>query len=79
METFNPNVVPFDDAQAQAAFAAFQAYGKGINPNSRLNFGDCASYALAKTLGVPLLYKGNDFAATDIQSAAPPAAPETSP
>ncbi|WP_374942731.1 type II toxin-antitoxin system VapC family toxin [Sphingomonas sp.] len=36
---------------------------------ARLNFGDCMTYALAKSLGAPLLYKGNDFAATDIRSA----------
>ena len=36
---------------------------------ARLNFGDCMAYALAKSLGVPLLYKGNDFAQTDIASA----------
>lgn len=36
---------------------------------ARLNFGDCMTYALAKSLDAPLLYKGNDFAATDIRSA----------
>lgn len=62
-------VVPFDEVQADAAFAAFKTFGKGINPKSRLNLGDCASYALAKTRRVPLLYKGDDFAATDIEAA----------
>ena len=49
---------------------AFKKFGKGIHSKARLNFGDCASYALAKTYNIPLLYKGEDFAATDIQSAA---------
>ena len=61
-------VVPFDDAQAEIARAAFLKYGKGRHP-AALNFGDCAAYALAKSKGVPLLYKGADFAKTDIISA----------
>lgn len=62
-------VVPFDRDLAVAAIDAFGRYGKGIDPSTQLNFGDCAAYALAKTLGVPLLFKGNDFSATDIVSA----------
>lgn len=65
----NPDVVAFDEMQAAAAFAAFQIYGKGIHPTARLNFGDCASYALAKSRNVRLLFKGDDFAATDIAPA----------
>jgi ribonuclease VapC len=64
-----PETVPFDDTQSALAFQAFKTYGKGIHPKARLNFGDCASYALAKSRNVPLLYNGNDFAATDIQFA----------
>lgn len=60
------DVVPFDHAQADRAIAAFARYGKGMNPASRLNFGDCASYALATSLNVPLLYKGDDFTHTDV-------------
>jgi ribonuclease VapC len=45
---------------------AFTTYGKGIQAKAGLNFGDCASYALAKSRNAPLLYKGDDFAATDI-------------
>jgi ribonuclease VapC len=63
-------VADFDEAAAHSALRAFQRYGKGIHPRARLNFGDCAVYALASDLNVPLLYKGDDFAATDIQSAA---------
>jgi ribonuclease VapC len=62
-------VAVFDDAQAKAAVEAYGRYGKGLNPTTRLNLGDCAAYALAKTLNVPLLFKGGDFGATDIQSA----------
>lgn len=53
---------------AAPAFDAFLRYGKGRHP-ARLNLGDCFAYALAKQLGVPLLYKGDDFAKTDIRSA----------
>jgi ribonuclease VapC len=63
-------VIPFDEAQAAAAFAAFTIYGKGFNPRSRLNFCDCVAYALAKTLNVRLLFKGDDFLATDVSPAA---------
>ena len=58
-------LVPVDDEQAQAARRAFMSYGKGRHP-AALNFGDCFSYALAKTSGRPLLYKGGDFAQTDV-------------
>ena len=61
-------IVPFDAGQAAIARAAFLKYGKGRHP-AALNFGDCASYALAKSKGAPLLYKGADFARTDIVSA----------
>lgn len=41
-------------------------YGKLIGHEADLNFGDCFAYACAKALGMPLLYKGNDFARTDL-------------
>lgn len=63
------DIVPFDVALARLALEAFGRYGKGIDPRARLNMGDCAAYALAKGLNAPLLYKGNDFAATDITPA----------
>jgi ribonuclease VapC len=50
------------------AYAAWKQYGKGRHP-AALNFGDCFSYALAKRLGEPLLFKGDDFSKTDLQSA----------
>ena len=58
-----------DVFEAEAAYAAFVAYGKGSGHPAGLNFGDVFSYALAKVRGLPLLYKGADFAQTDIQSA----------
>ena len=58
-------IVPFDETQAETAKRGFQIYGKGRHP-AGLNFGDCFSYALAKTLGVPLLFKGDDFRLTDV-------------
>lgn len=62
-------VVPFDYELATSAREAFLRFGKGRHP-ARLNLGDCASYALAQTRGLPLLYKGEDFARTDVVSAA---------
>jgi ribonuclease VapC len=61
-------VVPVDHEQAVIAREAFRRYGKGRHP-AGLNFGDCFSYALSKQTGESLLYKGNDFAQTDISSA----------
>ncbi|MEN3111176.1 type II toxin-antitoxin system VapC family toxin [Uliginosibacterium paludis] len=57
-----------DPAQAAAAFAAWQRYGKGRHP-AGLNFGDCFAYALARQSGEPLLFKGEDFGQTDVVAA----------
>jgi ribonuclease VapC len=62
-------VVAYDEAQAHVAIEAFGRYGKGLGTVAKLNMGDCASYALAKSFDVPLLYKGHDFAATDVTAA----------
>ena len=62
-------IVPPGAAEMDAAYAAFVAFGKGNGHPAALNFGDVFSYALAKTRGLPLLYKGRDFAETDIASA----------
>ena len=64
-------VVSFTPDQAQRAIAAFLRYGKGRHP-AGLNFGDCCSYALADEAGLPLLFKGRDFARTDIRPAVAP-------
>ncbi|MBL8552772.1 MAG: type II toxin-antitoxin system VapC family toxin [Phenylobacterium sp.] len=50
------------------ALDAFLRFGRGNHP-ARLNLGDCFAYALAKHLDAPLLYKGDDFAKTDVRSA----------
>jgi ribonuclease VapC len=64
-------VTPPDQDDMEAAFAAFMAFGKGTGGKAGLNFGDVFSYALAKVRDLPLLYKGNDFAETDLRSAVP--------
>jgi ribonuclease VapC len=58
-------IVPFDANHAAIAKQAFRIYGKGRHP-AGLNLGDCFAYALAKSLGEPLLFKGNDFRLTDV-------------
>jgi ribonuclease VapC len=63
------DIVPVTAQQAEAACDAFRQFGKGRHPAS-LNFGDCFAYALAKATGEPLLFKGGDFARTDIEPAA---------
>jgi ribonuclease VapC len=62
-------IVPVDADQVELARAAYRVYAKRRHP-AALNFGDCFSYALAKLRGEPLLYKGDDFARTDLLSAA---------
>jgi ribonuclease VapC len=61
-------VVPATPIHAQLAREAYRRFGKG-NHRARLNFGDCFAYALAKETGEPLLFKGGDFAKTDVSSA----------
>jgi ribonuclease VapC len=58
-------LTPVTLEQGEAAFTAFRRYGKGRHP-AGLNLADCFSYALAKTENMPLLFKGKDFARTDI-------------
>jgi ribonuclease VapC len=58
-------LAPVDGNQAHLARQAFRIYGKGRH-RAALNFGDCFTYALAKTTGEPLLFKGNDFTYTDL-------------
>lgn len=60
--------VPVSVAQLEVARAAWRRYGKGNHP-AALNFGDCFAYALASTSGEALLFKGDDFAQTDIPAA----------
>ncbi len=60
-------VVAFTASQARIARDAYQRFGRGSGHPARLNMGDCFAYALARELGEPLLFKGNDFALTDIE------------
>jgi uncharacterized protein with PIN domain len=52
----------------RAAAIAFGRHGKGIPAEARLNLADCAAYALAITMNAPSLFKGDDFAATDVRA-----------
>ena len=63
-------VVNVTAAAARRIGAAYARWGKGLNP-AGLNFGDCFAYELAKERGCPLLYVGDDFAKTDVESALP--------
>jgi ribonuclease VapC len=66
-------IVPsaLDERQMLLAGQALERFGRGRHP-ARLNLGDCFSYALAKSLNEPLLFKGDDFSRTDIEPALPP-------
>ena len=59
-------LVPFGPDEYRHAAAAFRRYGKRRHP-ARLNFGDCMAYAVSKATGEPLLFKGADFANTDVE------------
>ena len=59
-------IEPVDAEQAAIASDAYRRYGRGHHP-AGLNLGDVFSYALARTRELPLLFKGNDFAQTDVQ------------
>ena len=61
-------VVGFTPDHAEAARLAWRRYGKGNHP-AALNFCDCCAYALSRTSGEPLLFKGDDFAKTDVVAA----------
>jgi ribonuclease VapC len=62
-------VEPVTERQARLARQAYADLGKGSGHAAKLNFGDCLSYALALDLREPLLWKGNDFGHTGIESA----------
>jgi ribonuclease VapC len=61
-------LMPFDETQAAIARQALQRFGRGRHP-ARLNLGDSFAYGLAKHLDEPLLFKGDDFAKTDVTPA----------
>ena len=65
LEALRITIMPVSDEQGRAAIGAHEKYGKGRHP-ARLNMGDCFAYACAKTNSSRLLYKGDDFAMTDL-------------
>ncbi len=67
-------VVEVSPRIANIAFDAYRRFGKWTGHGAALNYGDCFSYALARYLDAPLLFKGNDFSQTDIASATDKAA-----
>jgi len=68
IDGIQPTVIPLTEGLARAAAEAYGTWGKGFHP-AKLNLGDCFAYATAKAHGCPLLYIGDDFAQTDIESA----------
>ncbi len=68
LRSINAEIVPFNEEHYESAVSAFLRYGNGLHP-AGLNFGDCMSYAFARVSGLPLLYTGDDFSKTDIESA----------
>jgi ribonuclease VapC len=69
LEPIDPTIVAFDAEQLLVSQEAFLRYGRGSGHRAKLNMGDCFSYALAQTRGLPLLFKGDDFIHTDIEPA----------
>lgn len=69
LDTMKAQVVSVDETQSALAIDAYKRFGRGTGHPARLNFGDCFSYALAKSLDLPLLFKGDDFVHTDIRPA----------
>ena len=62
-------IAPVTEKQARLAREAYRDFGKGSGHPANLNFGDCFAYALAKDLNEPLLFKGDDFVHSDVESA----------
>jgi ribonuclease VapC len=71
VETAELRVEPVTHEQARIARDAYRDFGKGSGHKAGLNFGDCFAYALAKSTGEALLFKGDDFGHTDIAAALP--------
>ena len=65
---FGIELAPVTIEQLEAARRAWRRFGRGNHP-AALNFGDCFAYALAEMTGEPLLFKGEDFAKTDVEAA----------
>jgi ribonuclease VapC len=69
LAAYRIQIESFDAHQAHVAAQAYRDYGRGSGHPARLNLGDAYSYALASVSREPVLYLGDDFASTDIQSA----------
>jgi ribonuclease VapC len=68
VERLDLTIINFTEEMVQIASDAFMRFGKGKH-KAKLNFGDCMAYAVAKAFDAPLLFKGSDFALTDVRSA----------
>ncbi|MDQ3938851.1 MAG: type II toxin-antitoxin system VapC family toxin [Chloroflexota bacterium] len=66
LRRLNIRIEPVTPEQARIARSAYASFGRTSGHPARLNFGDCFAYALAKDVGESLLFKGDDFARTDI-------------
>lgn len=69
LEVSHVEIMPVLERHARDAIDAYARFGRCTRHPAQLNYGDCFSYALARALDRPLLYKGDDFARTDIRSA----------
>ena len=69
LESAAITIEPVTERQARIAREAYRDYGKGSGHPAGLNFGDCFAYALARDRNEPLLFKGDDFATTDVRPA----------
>ncbi|MBX3479251.1 MAG: type II toxin-antitoxin system VapC family toxin [Caulobacter sp.] len=67
IEAGDLRIAPIGAEELEMAWQAWKRFGKGRHP-AALNMGDCFAYATAKAMGCALLYKGNDFALTDIET-----------
>ena len=65
LSQIHTEIIPVTAEIGREALRAFERFGRGRHP-ARLNMGDCFAYACARALGVPLLFKGDDFSQTDI-------------
>ena len=69
LEGVGIQIQPVTPEQARIARQAYRDYGRGSGHRANLNFGDCFTYALARTTREPVLFKGDDFLHTDLESA----------
>lgn len=69
LERLELEVVAMTPEAGAHARSAYRRFGKGVGAPAVLNYGDCMSYGVARQLGEPLLFKGEDFARTDVEAA----------